>query len=92
MGCTVMKMCCEFAIVQLTTETTVVDDCMIGGNASADGGADEAAQDVSSSGCNIVLANRLQEQYYDKAGFKESIKVSYEYSWLYYYVYVITPR
>ena len=80
MGCTVMKICCEFAIVQLTTETTIVDDSMIGGNASADGGADEGAQDISSSGCNIVLANRLQEQHYDKSGFKECIKVSFEYN------------
>ena len=80
MGCTVMKICCEFAIVQWTTETTVVDDRMIGGNASADGGADEETKDISSSGCNIVLANRLQEQCYDKPGFKECIKVSFEYN------------
>ena len=47
---------------------------MIGGNASAEGGAEEA-EDVSESGCNIVLANRLQETGFDKKAFQAFIKV-----------------
>lgn len=49
---------------------------MFGGNASAEGGAEEAAEDVSQSGCNIVLANRLQEETsFDKKAFQGFIKV-----------------
>ena len=48
---------------------------MFGGNASAEGGTEEAAEDVSQSGCNIVLANRLQETSFDKKGFQGFIKV-----------------
>ena len=48
---------------------------MIGGNASAEGGGDEGGEDVAQSGCNIVIANRLQETSYDKTGFKDYIKV-----------------
>lgn len=60
----------------MTTETTVVDDNMIGGNASAEGGEDDAnAEDSSKSGCNIALANRLEEIKLDKKGFQGYIKV-----------------
>lgn len=48
---------------------------MIGGNASAEGGADEAAEDSSQRGCNIVLANRLQQTSFDKKAFQGFIKV-----------------
>ena len=81
MCCSVVKFCCVFPFVQMITETTVVDDSMIGGNASAEGGTDDGAQDASFSGCNIVLANRLVQQSYDKNGFKDYIKVLYEYYW-----------
>lgn len=67
---------CVSLFVQLVSEKTVVDDSMYGGNASAEGGGDDADNEVTKSGCSIVLANRLQEQEkYDKAAFKVDIKV-----------------
>lgn len=66
--------------LQLTTEKTEVSDAMFGGNASAEGGAEEAAEDVSQSGCNIVLANRLQETGYSKKEFQIFIKVVFVHS------------
>ena len=50
-------------------------DAMIGGNASAEGGADEGAEDVEKRGCDIVFANRLKEASMDKGAFKDYIKV-----------------
>ena len=59
----------------MTTETTEVSDAMFGGNASAEGGDDEAADSsTSASGCNIVLANRLVETNFDKKGYAVYIK------------------
>ena len=72
---TVFRIVAYLPVVQLTTEKTVVEDSMYGGNASAEGGTDEGAEDVSSSGCNIVLANRLENQSFDKTAFKLYIKV-----------------
>ena len=48
---------------------------MYGGNASAEGGADESAEDTSQSGCNIVIANRLQQTTYTKKLYQAHIKV-----------------
>ena len=60
----------------MVTESTEVNEAMFGGNASAEGGEDEAAGgDISKSGCNIVLANRLQDAGLDKKGFQTYIKV-----------------
>ena len=58
----------------MTTETTQVSDAMIGGNASAEEGA-EANEDSSQSGCNIVLANRLVQTSYAKKDYQTYIKV-----------------
>ena len=49
---------------------------MIGGNASAEGGAEDVDATVE-SGCNIVIANRLQPTTkYDKSAYQKHIKVS----------------
>ena len=48
---------------------------MIGGNASAEGGEDEGAEDTGQSGCNIVLAHRLVETGFSKKDFKTYIQV-----------------
>lgn len=59
----------------MTTETTEVSDAMFGGNASAEGCDEEAADSsTSASGCNIVLANRLFETNFDKKGYAVYIK------------------
>lgn len=61
---------------QLTTETTNVDDKLLGANPSADGEDAGAGADPSSqSGCNIVLANRLVETSYSKKDFRVYFKV-----------------
>ena len=59
----------------MTTETTDISDAMIGGNASAEGGEEEKAEASSTSGCNIVLANRLVETGYAKKDYQKYIKV-----------------
>lgn len=62
----------------MTESATKVDDSMFGGNASAEGGAEEAAVDgPDKSGCNIVLANRLQGTTYTKKDYQTHIKVLY---------------
>ena len=65
-----------FVSLQMVSEKTEVTDAMIGGNASAEGGADEGAEDVEARGCDIALANRLKEANMDKGAFKDYIKVS----------------
>ncbi|XP_003382650.1 PREDICTED: translationally-controlled tumor protein homolog [Amphimedon queenslandica] len=46
---------------KMTTESGGgIDDALIGGNASAEDGAEEL-EETSVSGCNIVLANKLEE-------------------------------
>ena len=60
----------------MVSEKTEVTDAMIGGNASAEGGADEGAEDVEARGCDIAIANRLKDANMDKAAFKDYIKVS----------------
>ena len=69
----IVHSCCPCS--QRVTESTHVDESMYGGNASAEGGADEGAEDASQSGCNIVLANRLQETTYSKKDYQTHIKV-----------------
>lgn len=60
---------------KMVTETTDIDDAAIGGNASAEGGADEGAEASSKSGINIVLQNRLTQCYsFDKKSYKPYIK------------------
>ena len=62
----------------MTESATKVDDSVFGGNASAEGGAEEAAEDgPDKSGCNIVLANRLQGTTYSKKDYQTHIKVTY---------------
>ena len=66
-----------FVIIQLVTEKTVVDDSMIGGNASAEGGA-EATEDAGQTGVDVVLANRLMETgFAKKKDFQKEVKVNY---------------
>jgi len=50
-----------------------VDDSLIGGNASAEGG-DEGVEANSISGVNVVLANRLVKTEMDKKGYRVHIK------------------
>ena len=52
-----------------------MSDAMIGGNASAEGGEGEGAEDKGQSGCNIVLAHRLVETGFSKKDFKTYIQV-----------------
>lgn len=59
----------------MTSEKTEITDAMIGGNASAEEAA-EACEDGSTSGVNIVLANRLQQTTYSKKDYGTYIKVS----------------
>ena len=47
---------------------------MFGGNASAEGGAEEAAEDSAVSGINIVLASRLQATGFSKKDYQTYIK------------------
>lgn len=66
----------SFLFTQLTTEVAGdIDDAAIGGNASAEGGEEEKAEASSVSGCNIVLANRLQQTTYTKKDYGTHIKV-----------------
>ena len=59
----------------MTTESGGIDDALIGGNASAEGGA-EALEETSVSGCNIVLANKLEETSYSaKKDYQLAVKV-----------------
>ena len=55
-----------FYYFQLTTETTDFDDSKIGGNASAEGGAEESADPSSVSGVDVVLRHRLVETGFGK--------------------------
>lgn len=60
----------------VTESATKVDDSMFGGNASAEGGVEEAAEDgPDKNGCNVVLANRLQPTTYSKKDYQTHIKV-----------------
>lgn len=59
----------------MVTETAGdIDDSAIGGNASAEEAA-EATEATSTTGCNIVLANRLVETSYTKKDYQKYIKV-----------------
>ena len=61
--------------LQLTTETTEVDDNMFGGNKSAEGGGDEDASGaISQSGINVVIAHKLVSTTYDKKSYKLHLK------------------
>lgn len=44
----------------MITERDGIDDSLIGGNASAEGGA-EALEEESTTAVNIVIANKLRE-------------------------------
>lgn len=59
----------------MTTEGGGIDEALIGGNASAEGGAEEL-EEGSVSGCNIVLANKLEETSFgSKKDYQTEIKV-----------------
>lgn len=60
----------------LYSESTKVDERMIGGNKSAEAPEEDDAEESSVSGCSIVVQNRLMEQYgVDKKGYKKYIKL-----------------
>ncbi|KAL7677530.1 hypothetical protein ACOME3_003767 [Neoechinorhynchus agilis] len=59
---------------KFTTRTMDIDDSMIGGNASAEGGGDEGLESTSESGINIVLNHKLVEVNYDKNQFVAWLK------------------
>ena len=62
---------------QMTTEGGGISDDLIGGNASAEGGA-EALEEGSVSGCDIVIANKLEETSYSKKkDYQLEVKVFY---------------
>merc|ERR1712062_795806 len=50
-----------------------LDDALFGGNASAEGGMEETEEETI-TGCNIVLAHRLSETFFDKKAFTVFIK------------------
>ena len=59
----------------MTTEVGGIDESKIGGNASAEGGA-EALEEASVTECNIVTANRLQKTTFsNKKDYQNSVKV-----------------
>ncbi|XP_078612385.1 translationally-controlled tumor protein homolog [Branchiostoma floridae x Branchiostoma japonicum] len=58
---------------KMTTEKGGIDESAIGGNASAED-AGEGLEESAKQGCNIVLANRLQETQYAKPEYKTYIK------------------
>ncbi|XP_064394752.1 translationally-controlled tumor protein-like [Halichondria panicea] len=60
---------------KLTTETTDIDDSLIGGNASAEAEPGEGgAESSSKSGINIVFANKLEDVDMTKKEFKTWLK------------------
>ncbi|XP_078694749.1 translationally-controlled tumor protein homolog isoform X1 [Branchiostoma floridae x Branchiostoma belcheri] len=58
---------------KITTEKGGIDESAIGGNASAED-AVEGLEESSKTGCNIVIAQRLQETQYTKEQYKIYIK------------------
>ena len=60
----------------MISEKTDVSDINIGANASAEEAPEQAEDSSEKSGCNIVLANRLQPiTSVDKAAYQKHIKV-----------------
>lgn len=60
----------------MVKEKTDIPDHLIGANASAEGGTDDAVDSSEKSGCNITIANRLQRDLsFDKAQYQKHIKV-----------------
>ena len=52
-----------------------VSDDMFGGNASSEGGGDEGADgDISKSGIDVVIANRLVDVPFSKKQYQKYIK------------------
>ncbi|MGI4458304.1 translationally-controlled tumor protein, partial [Klebsiella pneumoniae] len=58
---------------KITTEKGGIDESAIGGNASAED-AVEGLEESGTTGCNIVIAQRLQETQFTKAQYKVYIK------------------
>lgn len=58
---------------KMITERGGIDEGLIGGNASAEGG-DEGTDDGSVSGVDIILANRLASTAFDKKTYTTYIK------------------
>ena len=57
------------------TQTDTFDDKMFGGNASAEGGDEEVANDtVSQTGINIALFFKYGETGFDKKGYQSALK------------------
>jgi len=59
---------------KMTTLSNSIDDSLIGGNKSAEGGDDDGVEDGGVSGINIVLNARLNECGMDKKGYQTHIK------------------
>ena len=66
-----------------------LDDALFGGNASAEGGMEETEEETV-TGCNIVLAHRLSETFFDKKAFtvyiKDFMKVTFSIEYFFDYI------
>lgn len=59
---------------KLTTESFDIDDKLIGGNASAEGGGDEGADSTSKQGIDVIMSSRLVEFTLPKKDYMSHIK------------------
>ena len=65
---------CFHFLLQFITEKGGVDPSAIGANPSAEEGAGDDVAEGSTSGCNIVLAHKLNELQLTKKDYKERVK------------------
>ena len=61
------------SLLQLTTETFAIDEKLLGGNASAEGG-EEGLESSNTTGVDIILNGELQEFSLDKKAYMKHIK------------------
>ena len=61
-------------LLQMRMEKIGIDDSLIGGNKSAEGGGDEGADDSDVSGIDVVMNHKLVESPMTKAEYKKYIK------------------
>ena len=59
---------------KMRTESFEVNDALIGGNASAEGGGDEGGDAACQSGVDVVMNGRLNEYALDKKSYMTHIK------------------
>ena len=62
-----------YSRIQLVTESTDIDESKLGANASAEEAA-ESSESSSTTGINIVIANRLVETGFKKKDYMKYIK------------------